>query len=153
MSSIALSDAMAVYKKDLETLKTALESRKSNLFQVVCLKEPLHEAEEIQKHVDAINALISTSNNKTSTLENDKILARDALRLTDVHMFFETKGYDGEFVRIANLKTDFDTANTIYSNAEKVIREAEAEMRLTRPNTMLFLKVLASQNGYPNKSL
>lgn len=132
MSSIALSDAMSVYKNDLETLKTALESRKSNLFQVVCLNEPLHDAEEIQKHVGAINALISTSNNKTSTLENDKILARDELRLTDVHMFSETIDYDGEFVRIANLKTGFDTANTMYSDAEKVIREAEAEVSTLR---------------------
>ncbi len=131
-SSKDLSDALAVYKKDLEALKKALENRKSNLFQVVSFKESIHDTEEIQKHVDAINTLISTSNGKTKTLAEDKASARDALRLTDVHTFAQAINRDVELVRIADLKTAFDTANTTYGDAEKEIRETEAEVSTLR---------------------
>lgn len=131
-SSKSLSDALAVYKNDLEALKKDLENRKSNLFQVIFLTESVHDAEEIQKNVDAINAMISTSNGKTKTLEKDKVSARDALRLTDVHTFYQAINYDDELVRIANLKTDFDMANTTHDDAEKEIRAAEAEVSTLR---------------------
>ncbi|MGY5797185.1 AAA family ATPase [Rheinheimera faecalis] len=132
ISKTALSDALAVYRKDVETLKKALENRKSNLFQTISLKEFFHDAEEIQKHVDAINALISTSNSKTKTLEKDKVAARDALRLTDVFTFSQAINRDDELVRIANLKTEFDMANTTYCNAEKEIADAEARVTTLR---------------------
>lgn len=131
-SSKALTDALAVYKQDLVALKKALEKRKGNLFQVISLKESVHDAEEIQKHVDAINALISTSNGKTKTLEKDKVSARDALRLTDVHTFSQAVNYEGELVRIANLKTEFETANIKYGSTEKEISQAEASVATLR---------------------
>src|SRR5690606_20864494 len=56
-SSKALSEALDVYKKDLEFLKKSLEARKNNLFQLVLLKPPSHDAKEIEKHVQDINAL------------------------------------------------------------------------------------------------
>ncbi len=130
--SKALLDAMAVYKKDLEALKKALEARKSNLFQPVSLKAPAHDAEEIRKHVAAINALIGTSNGKTSTLERDKTAARDALRLADVFTFADAISYDKELGRIATLKSDAGTADTAYTDAEKEIRLAEAEVQTLR---------------------
>lgn len=131
-SSKALSQALAVYKKDLETLKKALETRKNNLFQPVSLKAPAHDAEEIEKHVAAINALIGISNGKTSTLEKDKTAARDALRLTDVFTFADAISYDKELGRIAALKTDAETAGTAHTDVEKEIREAEAEVQTLR---------------------
>lgn len=131
-SSKALSDELAVYKKDLEALKNALENRKNNLFQVISLKGAVHDAEEIQKHVDAINALISKSNSKTKTLEKDKAQTRNELRLTDVYSFSQTIDYTAELARIANLKTEFDLANTTLDNAEKEIREVETEVSTLR---------------------
>lgn len=132
--SKALSQALAVYKKDLETLNSALKTRKNNLFQPVSLKVPSYDAEEIGKHVAAINALIGISNGKTSTLEKDKTASRDALRLTDVFTFADAISYDKELGRIATLKTDADTASTTHTNLEKEIREAEAEVQTLRAN-------------------
>lgn len=131
-SSKALSQALAVYKKDLETLKTALETRKNNLFQPVLLPVPAHYAEEINRHIAAINALIVINNGKTSTLEKDKTAARDALRLADVFTFAETISYEKELGHIAVLKVDADTAGTAHTDGEKEIRVAEAEVQALR---------------------
>ena len=128
----ALSQALSVYKKDLEALKKSLETRKNNLFQPTTLKTPSHDAKEIAKHVADINALIGMSNGKTVTLEKDKTSARDALRLADVFAFAETITYDKELGRIATLKTTADTASTAFTDAEKEIREAEAEIQALR---------------------
>jgi len=131
-SSKALSQALAVYKKDLEALKKSLETRKNNLFQPTPLKTPSHDAKEVAKHVADINALIATSNGKTVTLEKDKTSAREALRLADVFAFAEAITYDKELGRIATLKTNSDTASTAFTDAEKEIREAEAEVQTLR---------------------
>lgn len=131
-SSKALMEAMAVYKKDLEALKKALETRKNNLFQPVPLKAAAHDAEAIGKYVADINALIGVSNGKTSTLEKDKAAARDALRLADVFTFANAISYDKELGRIAALKTDAETADNAHADAAKVIREAEAEVLVLR---------------------
>ena len=131
-SSKALSQALAVYKKDLEALKKSLETRKNNLFQPTALKTPSHDAKEIAKHVADINALIAMSNSKTATLEKDKTSATEALRLADVFAFAEAITYDKELGRIATLKTTADTASTAFTDAEKEIREAEAEIQTLR---------------------
>ncbi len=128
-SSKGLSQALAVYKKDLEALKKSLETRKNNLFQPVSLTTPSYDAKEIRKHVDDINALIVRSNGKTATLEKDRTAARDALRLADVSAFADAITYDKELNRIATLKTEAGTAATTYNDAEKEIRDAEAEVQ------------------------
>lgn len=127
-SSKALADALGVYKKDLESIKKSLEARKNNLFQPVEPKESSHDAAEIRKHVEAINALILTNNGKTRTLENDKASARDALRLTDVFEFADAITYDIELARIDTFKTESATANTAFTEAEKEIQDAEAQI-------------------------
>jgi wobble nucleotide-excising tRNase len=132
VSSKALSQALAVYKKDLEALKKSLETRKNNLFQPATLKTPSHDAQEIAKHVADINALIATSNSKTATLEKDKTAARDALRLADVFAFADAITYDKELGRIAALKITSDTAGTAFTDAEKEIRDAETEVQALR---------------------
>jgi wobble nucleotide-excising tRNase len=132
VSSKALSDALAVYKIDLEALKKSLETRKNNLFHPVPLKASLHDAAEIEKHVQDINALIASSNGKTITLEKDKAAARDALRLTNVFAFVDTIAYDKELERIATLKAGVDTADAAFTDAEKEIRNAEAEVETLR---------------------
>lgn len=132
VSSKALSQALAVYKKDLEALKKSLETRKNNLFQPAALKTPSHNAQEIAKHVADINALIATSNSKTVTLEKDKTAARDALRLADVFAFVDAITYDKELGRIATLKTTSDTAGTAFTDAENEIRDAETEVQTLR---------------------
>jgi len=131
-SSKALSQALAVYKKDLEALKRSLETRKNNLFQPTPLETPFHDAKEIAKHVADINALIATSNGRTVTLEKDKTAAREALRLADVFAFADAITYDKELARIATLKTTADTAGTAVTDAEKEIRDAETEVQALR---------------------
>lgn len=131
-SNKALTDSLVAYRKDLEEIKKLLETRKSNLFKTVTLKPMLHDPKEIQKHVGAINALISTNNGKTKTLEKDKAAARDALRLADVSAFAAAITYDTELARIASLKAGADTASTAYTDAEKKIRDAEAEIQTLR---------------------
>ena len=131
-TSKAMSQALGVYKKDLETLKKALETRKNNLFQPVSLKSSLHDATEIEKHVADINTLITKSNGKTITLEKDKTAARLALRLADVFAFVEAITYDKEVKNIATLSTTAETASTALTNTEKEIRDAEAEVQTLR---------------------
>jgi len=128
----ALAEALAVYRTDLESLTKLLETRKGDLFRPVALRPLLHDPKEIQKHVDAINALIASNNGKTKTLERDKTDAREALRLTDVSTFAATIAYDKELARVANLKTEADTAATAFTDSEKEIRDAEAEVQALR---------------------
>jgi wobble nucleotide-excising tRNase len=131
-TSKTLAEALGNYKKDMEALKKVLETRKSNPFQPVVLLPLLHDPKEIQKQVDTINSLIATNNNKTKTLEEDKSIARDALRLTDVFAFADTITYDKELARVATLKTNADTADTACSDAEKEIYGAETEVETLR---------------------
>lgn len=124
----SLADCLKVYKQDLEALKTALDSRKSSLFQPVAMPAPKHDSAAIQKCADDINDLIVKSNGRTSSLEKDKGSAREALRLTDVASFIVDITYDTELTRIAGLKTDADTANTAYTDAEAEIVKLEADV-------------------------
>ena len=131
-SSRALAEALGVYKKDLEALKKLLEIRKNNLFQPVALKPLLHDPKEVQKHIGAINSLIAINNGKTKTLEKDKTAASNALRLANVSAFAAAINYDTELARIATLKTGANTAGTAHTDAEKEIRDAEAEVQALR---------------------
>ncbi|MDE1555802.1 AAA family ATPase [Comamonas aquatica] len=76
--------------------------------------------------------MIGTSNSKTATLEKHKTSAREALRLADVFAFAEAITYDKELGRIATLKATADTASTACTDAEKEIRDAEAEIQTLR---------------------
>ncbi|WP_321409410.1 AAA family ATPase [Tolumonas auensis] len=124
----SLAECLKVYKQDLEALKTALDSRKSSLFQPVAMPVLKHDSAAIQKYADDINALIVKSNGRTSSLEKDKDSAREALRLTDVATFIVDITYDTELTRIAGLKTDADTANRAYTDAEAEIVKQEADV-------------------------
>lgn len=124
----SLTECLKFYKQDLEALKTALDSRKNSLFQPVPIPASKHDSAAIKKCADDINDLIVKSNGRTSSLEKDKSLARDALRLTDVASFVVDIAYDTELTRIAGLRTDADTANTAYSDAEAEIIKLEAEI-------------------------
>ncbi|MBJ6723436.1 AAA family ATPase [Geomesophilobacter sediminis] len=124
----SLTECLKVYKQDLEALKTALESRKSSLFQPVPMPAPTHDSAAIQKCADEINDLIVKNNGRTNSLEKDKGSAREALRLTDVASFIGDITYDTELTRIAGLKTDADTANTAYTDAEAEILKLEADV-------------------------
>ncbi|AWI76444.1 hypothetical protein CEW83_15515 [Parazoarcus communis] len=124
----SLAECLNVYKKDLEALKAALNSRKSSLFQPVAMPVPKHDAAAIQKCSDDINDLIVKSNGRTSSLEKDKGWAREALRLTDVASFIVDITYDTELTRIADLKTDADTAGKAYTDAEAEIVKLEADV-------------------------
>ncbi|TXI01643.1 MAG: hypothetical protein E6Q76_16750, partial [Rhizobium sp.] len=130
--SKALAEALAIYKKDLESLKKSLESRKASLFQTVVMKEALYDANEIQRHVDAINAIILTNNDKTKTLDKDKATAREALRLTDVYAFAQAISHDTELNRIADLKTKAETANTAFNDASTQITKLEDDITALR---------------------
>ncbi|HFQ7114139.1 TPA: AAA family ATPase [Pseudomonas aeruginosa] len=131
-SSQALSNELATYKKDLEALKKLLESRKNSLFQPVSLQPSLHSPQEIQRHVDVINDLISINNSKTKTLGDDKTDARNLLRLADVSAFSEAISYDAELAKIVALKTEADTADKSYTDAAKEIRDSEVEIQNLR---------------------
>lgn len=132
LTSKALAETLAIYKKDLESLKKSLESRKASLFQTVVMREALYDANEIQRHVDAINALILTNNDKTKTLDKDKGAAREALRLTDVYAFAQVISHDAELTRIADLKTKAETANTDFNDASTKITKLEDDITALR---------------------
>jgi wobble nucleotide-excising tRNase len=124
----SLDECLEVYKQDLEALKTALDSRKSSLFEPVATPTSKHDSAAIQKCADDINDLIVKSNGRTSSLEKDKGSAREALRLTDVASFIVDITYDTELARIAALKSDADAANTAYSDAEAEIAKLEGDV-------------------------
>jgi wobble nucleotide-excising tRNase len=121
-----------VYKRDLEALQIALETRKTSLFKTVAMPKTSHRSGVIQKHVSDINALIVQSNGRTKTLEKDKIAARDGLRLTDVATFIGTIGYDAELARIVGLKTAADAATANFSAAEEEIVGRETQITQLR---------------------
>lgn len=124
----SLVECLKVYKQDLEALKTALDSKKISLFQPVVMPAHKHDSAAIHKCADDINDLIVKNNGRTSSLEKDKGCAREALRLTDVASFIVDITYDTELTRIAGLKTDADTANMAYTDAEAEIVKLEADI-------------------------
>lgn len=132
LSKKALDEELAVYKKDLEALQTALRTRKNSLFQSVATPTASHAPNAIQKHAEAINDLITQSNGRTKTLEKDKGAARDALRLTDVASFLGAINYDNELTRIAGLKTDAEAASTAFIEVEKEITDREEKVTQLR---------------------
>lgn len=127
-SKKSLTYCLKDYKQDLEALKTALDKRKTTVFQPVAMPVPKHDSVAIQQCMDDINALIAKSNSRTSSLEKDKNAARESLRLTDVASFIGDITYHSELARIASLKTDADTANTAFTEAEAEILKREAEV-------------------------
>lgn len=132
LSKKTLDETLAVYKEDLEALQAALETRKGSLFKAVPMPAFCHDSVAVQKHADAINALIAQSNGRTKTLEKDKGAARDALRLTDVASFINAINYDSELIRIASLKEDAELANTTFTEAEKEITKRESNVTQLR---------------------
>lgn len=132
LSKKALDETLEIYKQDLEKLQAGLEVRKGSLFKPVSMPAFSHDLIAIQKYTAEINALISKNNGRTATLEKDKTLARDSLRLTDVANFIETINYDKELARIAVLKTKADSANLNYTNAAQEIIKREAKVDVLR---------------------
>lgn len=128
LNKTALDEELAKYKQDLEALEAALEERKDNIFQTVAMPITSYNNKSIQERAEAINNLITQSNGRTKTLEKDKNTARDALRLTDVASFIKLINYDTELIRIADLKTEFETAATALTEAEKEITNLEAKI-------------------------
>ncbi|MNO72290.1 hypothetical protein D3C76_632320 [compost metagenome] len=131
-NSKALAEALVIYKQDLKSLSETLEARKSNLFKPVSLPEPKYDSQAIQNHVDSINDLIAKSNSKSKTLEKDKSVARESLRLSDVAAFAEAIGYDDEITRISELKSESDTANNTLTDAQTDITKLEEEVSALR---------------------
>lgn len=127
-SKKSLTDCLKAYKQDLEALKAALGKRKTTVFQPVAMPACMHDSAAIQQCADDINALIAKNNGRTSSLEKDKIAARESLRLTDVASFIGDITYDSELVLIASLKTDADIANTLFTEAETEILKQETEV-------------------------
>lgn len=127
-SKKSLNDCLKTYKQDLEALKYALEARKGSLFQPVVAPTPMHDSAAILKCADDINTLIAKSNGRTSSLEKDKVSAREALRLNDVASFIIDIAYDSELTRIAGLKVDSDTASKAYTDAQAEILKLEGEV-------------------------
>ncbi|KVT21138.1 AAA family ATPase [Burkholderia ubonensis] len=123
-----LGECLKIYKQDLESLRAALKTRTNSLFQPVAMPSLMYDAAAIQRCVDDINALIIKSNSRGSSLERDKESAREALRLTDVASFITDIKYDTEQIRIAELKTEADNANTVYNDAHAEITKLEAEV-------------------------
>ncbi|WP_343451739.1 AAA family ATPase [Enterobacter hormaechei] len=123
-----LAEYLNSYMQDIKTLKAALDKRKNTIFQQVAIPVYIHDSNAIQRCVGDINNLISRNNSRTSSLEKDKNTARESLRLTDVASFIGDITYDTELTRIASLKTDADTANTAFTEAEVEIIKQEAEV-------------------------
>lgn len=123
-----LAEYLKSYMQDIKTLKAALDKRKNTIFQQVAIPFYIHDSNAIQRCVGDINNLISRNNSRTSSLEKDKNTARESLRLTDVASFIGDITYDTELTRIASLKTDADTANTAFTEAEVEIIKQEAEV-------------------------
>ncbi|NBB61717.1 AAA family ATPase [Pseudomonas sp. ODNR1LW] len=132
VSSVALAEALIVYKKDLTSLKMSLEARSNNLFKPVILPALMYDSHSIQSHLDTINDLIAKSNSKSQTLETDKNAARVSLRLSDVAAFVQAIDYDNELTRISDLKSISDAASTTLADAQSTITELEEKISTLR---------------------
>lgn len=124
----SLAECLKVYKQDLEALKAALYARKNSLFERVTMPSSDYDSAAVRGYVDDINSLITKSNSRTSSLEKDKISAREALRLTDVASFIADITYNAEKIRIAKLETEAGNANTAHTDANTEIVKLEAEV-------------------------
>ncbi|MDC9597777.1 AAA family ATPase [Xenorhabdus anantnagensis] len=132
ISKKTLDGCLEVYKRDLESLKLALQKRKNSLFQLVVLPVVNHDAILIEQQVEHINELIEQNNRRSKTLDKDKINASETLRLSDVASFASTIGYNAERIRITELKTISDISNAAFVDAENEIIRLKSEITTLR---------------------
>lgn len=129
---LALDKELNVYINDLESIKSALELKKNNIFQVVTMPIIRHSEETIIEYIKSINLLINKNNNRTITLNKDKAEAKNALRLSDVSLFTSTIQYDKQKDFLTNLENVAKEKEVVFNNTKQEIEKLENEIKTLR---------------------
>lgn len=131
-SKKSLDDFFSVYKEDLKALKSALQQRKSSLFKPLACPVFNHSIEVLYQHIEDINNLIEKNNDRSKTLNNDKEVARESLRLSDVASFASIISHNKEKISISELKDTSEASKAAFVDIEKEILRFESEITSLR---------------------
>lgn len=123
-------ESLELIKKQLNILLEKLNERFTNPFKPL-LKIDFSEIEndfiDINSIIDELNLLIKDNEAKSTSIENDKIKARESLRYHIVNIFLNDIGYTSLITEIDNKKTEAETSKTSYDGIIKEIKRKEKE--------------------------
>ncbi|BDQ34820.1 AAA family ATPase [Pseudodesulfovibrio portus] len=123
------------YKKNLNKLKKAINKRLNNIFATTTYDNNYDNADKIVIAIENINKSIEQNNLLTSKIDEEKVQARQSLRLHTVQTLLSTIDYDKEKQNILDqnknrdsLKEERDTLINLIERKRLEIRTLKSEL-------------------------
>ncbi len=129
---IEFDENLKIYKNDLQAIHDALLERKISLFSLVACPSLSNNIEEFKNQVKKINNVIAENNKKTETLSQDKIRARNELRIDSIVNFIELINLSSEEEKIRNFEKEFNFLEIENKEAEVKIKGLEKSIETLR---------------------
>jgi len=142
------NELLAEYKKALKKLKNALSKRLNNIFSTATYDSKYKEADKIVSALENINQSIEQNNLLTSKIDEEKDLARQALRLHTVQTLLATIDYDKVSQNIIDQEKKRDSLKEEWKEANKLIEGKRLEIRTLKSELSDETKGAEEVNNY-----
>lgn len=123
-------ESLESIKKQLNILLEKLNERFTNPFKpllVIDFSEIDNNFIDLNSIIDELNLLIKDNEDKSTSIEQDKIKARKALRYHIINGYLKDIDYNGLLSEIESKKTGAGTFKTNYDEIRNTIKELETE--------------------------
>jgi len=119
--------AVKAYKVNLEAIKKYLQEKKEDIFSSKMMTNLVDETVDFSNLAQRMNDLISSSNQKTTSLNQEQEKAKKKLLLNEVSTFLIEIQYDEELKIIKNLNDEVTVSNQEVKNIADQIKVKEDE--------------------------
>lgn len=123
-----LKKELAQYKNNLKQLQNLVKKRSENIFEVVKVNEIIDNSELIERISGDFNDLVSKTNTKATTLEEEQIVARESLRLHEVNVFINDISYEEQIEGFSKGEEVQKQLNIDKGNIVLNVRDVEMEI-------------------------
>ncbi|TNH06785.1 hypothetical protein FHQ30_06470, partial [Pasteurellaceae bacterium Phil11] len=127
-----LDNNLKSYSNHLGVLKNALLERKKDIFTPSEIPELKNNITELNRLIEEFCLLIKSNNERSKTLEDDKMNARKDLRLSDVVGFIDSIKYDDKKNSIASLDNKVKEESEKVQKIQKEVSDLEREIQKLR---------------------
>lgn len=107
----ALEKEIKQYANMLDSIKTSLDSRAADIFNIKEIPDLNDNSSKIKEIIDKLNDLIDQNDSKTDSLSEDQTKAREELRLSEVAQFIQDIDLAGEEKKISEQQNEVNTLN------------------------------------------
>jgi len=125
-----LKQEIIKYKNNLKKLQSFINKRSGNIFTIVVLPEIQDNSKSIIDIVEFFNNLITKTNLKANTLEDEQVTAREKLRLSEVAVFIDEISYVKDLEGFTKTEKYQQTLNDKKSNIFTSIKSIESEIEV-----------------------